>query len=283
MAYSKTNWENLPSTNTPITASNLNNIETGIKDNDDMLLGNKPMGSIIVEGISSKNLCEIQKANNIVIATLPAGTYTFSLYSTVSAGFNLKENNSGGSTIVTKAITANERTSATFTISQTTSIYLNGYGAGSASFSDVTSDYQLEKGSSATSYVEYKKYGNGIVDSGTRSFPNGSDRYIKYADGTMICSGRTIFTFGFTIWSAWANAYNSGDLNMVDFPQQFVGIPYLVGSVAKASGQWGGWWTGVFTNTTETNPGVVNFLRYTQTDANVAQYGVNYTAIGRWK
>ena len=33
MAYNKTNWENLPSTNTPVSASNLNKIENGIYDN----------------------------------------------------------------------------------------------------------------------------------------------------------------------------------------------------------------------------------------------------------
>lgn len=35
MAYNKTTWENLPSTNTPITASNLNNIENEVKFLDD--------------------------------------------------------------------------------------------------------------------------------------------------------------------------------------------------------------------------------------------------------
>lgn len=32
MAYNKTNWENLPSTSTPINATNLNKIENGISD-----------------------------------------------------------------------------------------------------------------------------------------------------------------------------------------------------------------------------------------------------------
>lgn len=34
MAYNKTNWENSPSTNTPINAANLNKIEQGIYDLD---------------------------------------------------------------------------------------------------------------------------------------------------------------------------------------------------------------------------------------------------------
>lgn len=34
MAYTKTNWENSPSTNTPISAANLNNIEDGVEAAD---------------------------------------------------------------------------------------------------------------------------------------------------------------------------------------------------------------------------------------------------------
>ena len=37
MSYTKTNWENLPSTNTPINAARLNNIENGIKGNKESI------------------------------------------------------------------------------------------------------------------------------------------------------------------------------------------------------------------------------------------------------
>jgi hypothetical protein len=43
MSYTKTNWENLPSTNTPINATNLNKIEQGIKDNADDITLLKPV------------------------------------------------------------------------------------------------------------------------------------------------------------------------------------------------------------------------------------------------
>lgn len=52
MAYTKTNWQDLPNTTTPITASRLNNIEDGIKTNDDKLLGNTSMGNITVSDIT---------------------------------------------------------------------------------------------------------------------------------------------------------------------------------------------------------------------------------------
>ena len=50
MAYSKTIWENLPSTNTPINATNLNKIETELKALDDVAIqeiGSNANGSYI--------------------------------------------------------------------------------------------------------------------------------------------------------------------------------------------------------------------------------------------
>lgn len=38
MSYTPTNWENLPSTNTPINATNLNNIETGLDNLQDLII-----------------------------------------------------------------------------------------------------------------------------------------------------------------------------------------------------------------------------------------------------
>ena len=56
MAYTRVNWEDLPSTNTPRNATNLNNMDAGIKENNNMLIGSSPMGNVIVESIESKNL-----------------------------------------------------------------------------------------------------------------------------------------------------------------------------------------------------------------------------------
>jgi len=56
MAYNKTTWSDLPSQTTPVNATNLNNIENGIKENDDRLNGTKSMSSIVVEDINGKNM-----------------------------------------------------------------------------------------------------------------------------------------------------------------------------------------------------------------------------------
>lgn len=56
MAYVKTDWENLPSTDTPITETALDNMENGIEYNDQRLNGTKPMGSIVVDDVKCKNM-----------------------------------------------------------------------------------------------------------------------------------------------------------------------------------------------------------------------------------
>lgn len=56
MAYSKTTWEDLPSTNTPINATRLNNIESGIEDNDKRLNGTSVAGDMVVNSIRTKNM-----------------------------------------------------------------------------------------------------------------------------------------------------------------------------------------------------------------------------------
>lgn len=55
MAYTRVNWEDLPSTNTPRNATNLNKMDSAIKEHDDELIGAKSMGNVIVESIESKN------------------------------------------------------------------------------------------------------------------------------------------------------------------------------------------------------------------------------------
>lgn len=71
MAYTKTNWQNLPSTQTPINATNLNHIETGIKDNETLINGiasdltnytngTTTMGNIVVGGVvTSRNTSDV--------------------------------------------------------------------------------------------------------------------------------------------------------------------------------------------------------------------------------
>lgn len=112
---------------------------------------------------------------------------------------------------------------------------------------------------------------------------NANGRYYKYGDGTLICCTYQTLVFGFTNQESWANGYSSGQIALADFPVEFTNVPIITGSVKKASGQWGGMWTGVFQNSTSTNPGTVEFIRGTSTPADAVTYVMQYIAIGRWK
>lgn len=80
MAYSKTNWENLPSINTPINASRLNKIENELEFLDGnsswVSLGNKvyykKVGNVVtVRGFSSGTV-KLTANEYTTVATLPA-------------------------------------------------------------------------------------------------------------------------------------------------------------------------------------------------------------------
>ena len=47
MAYTRVDWEDLPSTDTPINATNLNNMDAGTKENDEILSGTKAINNTI--------------------------------------------------------------------------------------------------------------------------------------------------------------------------------------------------------------------------------------------
>lgn len=71
---------------------------------------------------------------------------------------------------------------------------------------------------------------NSVVESGTNS--NGD--YIKYSDGTMICTKKITFT-NVVINTAWGSVYESASkLNFGDYAQEFIEIPNV--SITLAGG-----------------------------------------------
>lgn len=65
MAYTKINWENSPSTNTPINATNLNKMDTQIKQNADDISGLDTRVTTAEENISSFNLSIYETPTNV--------------------------------------------------------------------------------------------------------------------------------------------------------------------------------------------------------------------------
>lgn len=181
----KINFQDLPSTETPINSTNLNKVQENVENVFD---GNESMGSIVVEDIECKNLFDIRQAKttNAIINSLTKDSIVFSdngdVWSQLIYKLVLEKN-----TIYTLKYTF-ETTNANFSPYvdiQGNGQWYNSLGNGSTGTNVITfnsgewdyihisfpiggetnitntgtlSNVQLEKGSVATEYVPYKTF-----------------------------------------------------------------------------------------------------------------------------
>lgn len=113
---------------------------------------------------------------------------------------------------------------------------------------------------------------NSIVESGSNT--NGD--YIKYSDGTMICTKKISFV-GLQFTIAWGSAYETPPVDLGDYAQEFVDIPLMFISCAHSTAAAEG-----LTNT-KTGYGRVVFYRPIRTVATDYSYTFYLMAIGKWK
>lgn len=179
------------------------------------------MGKIVVDDIRSKNLVnriiygyELGNlgATNVnqnwlitdYISVVPGETYTQSGFSSNYVEF----------TNSNKEYVSDSR-DKTFQVPNGASyVRLNGA-------IDASSNMQLELGSTATNYSEYKGIG---YTSGSNE--NGS--WIKFEDGTMICD--IIREYDFTTTTPWGALYESDYINLGNLPQTFIEPPTVTAS-----------------------------------------------------
>lgn len=113
---------------------------------------------------------------------------------------------------------------------------------------------------------------NSVVESGSNT--NGD--YIKYSDGTMICTKKVSFV-GLQFTTAWGNVYETPPVELGNYAQEFVDIPLMfiscVSTAAAAEGL----------NNTKTDYGSVVFYRPIRTDAADYNYIFYLMAIGKWR
>lgn len=110
-------------------------------------------------------------------------------------------------------------------------------------------------------------------DNTTISGRNEKGTYIKYADGTMICSGTISITGKANLsWGGWKAIL----IEASDLPMNFIGKPDFsaahVGSVTGIVVSMGG-------SATETP----TFYVMRPEEGDTTTYSISYTAIGRWK
>lgn len=113
---------------------------------------------------------------------------------------------------------------------------------------------------------------NSIVESGSNT--NGD--YIKYSDGTMICTKKVSFV-GLQFTIAWGSAYETSPVDLGDYAQEFVDIPLMFVSCAYSTAAAEG------LANTKTGYGSVVFYRPIRTDATTYSYTFYLMAIGKWK
>lgn len=124
-----------------------------------------------------------------------------------------------------------------------------------------------------SSGVTVKQAIDGIVESGS----NANGNYIKYADGTMICTKTTEFSIDTSEWQAWGTCYETALKDCGVWAMNFISNP-----VVSATQTGGAGWLEYFFDTDNTNVGKTRFVRPTVPGA-TAIYKMNVIGIGRWK
>lgn len=184
----KINFQNLPSTTTPINATNLNAMQSNVEA---VFNGSEVMGNIVVDSIRSKNMFDkstivagdiSNNYQNIRLSSrqaiwLETGTYTFSTNITSTYQYDLLVENVGvppldsQPTFLYNSSWINNA-SLSFTISTAGwfLIYLRKTDNGTFTNTDITNlysfNYQLEKGGSVTSYTPYQNLSPDVSDTG---------------------------------------------------------------------------------------------------------------------
>lgn len=126
---------------------------------------------------------------------------------------------------------------------------------------------QIEESSVSTPYKDFAGY---IVESGTND--NGS--WIKYSDGTMICSGS--FTETVAVNTAWGSLYSANISNPAVFPVAFTSVKSCIISNSGNS-------SCILCRTNYSNSGITFLIIARPSSINSESFTFDYQVVGRWK
>lgn len=294
----KINFDDYPIEDTPINADNLNllqnNVENGIAESNvfkNMLYMNYSRGtSTTINGVTftindDGSISASGTGTNLGYLWLiydnnslkldDDKTYTWSL-TTVSGTFV------DVARIVSKGISSNlfDVTTSVPTRTFKGSYFQNAINCFLRVQPNTVYNYtiklQLEESSSATDYAPFAGY---IVESGVAA--SGSGSYIKYSDGTMICSGKKELSS-----VAITNSINNGAFfasevltSFADFPVTFIDKPTSFSMSVSSIAGYGAWIQKMYPPTA-TN---INNFKIIGTWSSTQNFEVSYIAIGRWK
>ena len=126
------------------------------------------------------------------------------------------------------------------------------------------------------------EYSSGVtvkqaIDSVVESGSNANGYYVKYADGTMICTKTTEFSVATSEWQAWGTCYETALKDCGVWAMNFISSP-----IVSATQTGGAAWLEYFYDTDNTNVGKTRFVRPAAPGA-TAIYKINIIGVGRWK
>ena len=121
---------------------------------------------------------------------------------------------------------------------------------------------------------------NSIIESGS----NENGNWIKYSDGTMICTATKLFE-NVSVTNSWGSLYETPELLLGNFPQPFISTPEGINCImitnSNSSGKGSGGFVEYIVQTTDTSWGKTAIAKPTSSVA--ANIGLSLIAIGKWK
>ena len=121
---------------------------------------------------------------------------------------------------------------------------------------------------------------NSIIESGS----NANGNWIKYNDGTMICTATKLFE-NVSVTNSWGNLYETEELTLGNFPQPFISTPEGINCImitnSNSSGKGSGGFVEYIVQTTNTSWGKTAIAKPASSVA--ANIGLSLIAIGKWK
>lgn len=248
MAYTKTIWEDLPSTNTPLNATNLNNIEDQVETNTNDI---EDLVSDVATNTGDISSLKTYVENSIDVSSLGDWNslpYKNGFYKGVSMS-----NSPSGSTV----------NPGWWYVIQ---ILHDGSYVRQIAFSFRNDNQAI--------YSRAKMAGTwGSWEAMMESGSNTNGRYIKYEDGTMICWGQIQRTINVT--SGFDGVYY-GNITYVSFPATFNIAPTMTINTYIGTGLYCSCINSISVN------GWAGYLWSPGSHSNV-NATIHYVAIGRWK
>lgn len=258
MTYERVNWQNEPSENTPLSAENLNKMDSAIKELSEMVVANP------VEA-STDELKKVEIEGTVY---------------KIAGGHELV--NASGSTMTQRSKMSFPDSHLTDDSGNNQTIVDIVKEVTTAQWNNATEEglYYINDKPDSIITAEQVAYGNGNVGSALdnntpQKVTNTNGTAYKFPSGLMICT-KTI-SQSVAVTSAWGSLYESSAITIGSWAEEFISTPKLS---IQSEGSDSSCWIGNITDTTKSVGGSFRVIRPTSVTLNLV---AEVIAIGTWK